>query len=782
MAAVEVDLFPTIQALLRGTGGITLRDVEAALDKGASPDTWRGPLSPVRCAVQARNTRLLSLLLRKGASTSLKDAKGVTPLHVATFDGKTDIVRVLLDAHADANVKDRHGQTPLFFAPSRQICELLLVARADANVTNHKKQSPLHLAAHAGLIDALSCIAEVTDKKILEAKDHRGRTPLHYAASSRIKSTAQVLKHGVDSISRHRLSRPRTSSKDGKDSSRDRAPRATSAPAPGGGAAGARKVEAVAVTGSAHVAESAVHGDEETDARSSTPTGSVAGAVAGAVISAAAAEEGVEVEAAAAAGGERGPALSPTAAKAAAARAAVPAIQLSPNMDHSTSEPVQRAIDSVAVAEEPSMAASSSLDPAMPRPPSSSRASSEASMGSLKSGAEPSKVVQEERDGCLFWDVTLTKATKEDKYGFVQANGRVEFETRLKAGTITKVMEHEEQAEQGADSRDPLHRDQPALLPGPDALIVRRIHPGGLMQRWNQKHKDSVICPQDRICNVNGINTVEAMQMEFRSRRRVVMRMMRYPERFIVILTKTGPDKRLGFRFERPQKGGHLQEVRISEVMEEGLLADHNKHQVALGNWHYVVLPDMRVEAANRATGDALRIAEELKRSPQVTLTIRRAEQAMLSQQQVRARLSLLTGRLDANGQSSQRLAQLAQLARAQQSMPSSDDPEKQRNLAQVAKLAAMYQQRQMQLQQRQKQAALHKEREGHGSSGEEEAPPPGPPEEEPPGEAQGDEAGYGSAGEPASAESAASGPEPQEPVERPAPEEKPQPSETPPS
>merc|ERR1712048_852437 len=42
-------------------------------------------------------------------------------------------------------------------------------------------------------------------------------------------------------------------------------------------------------------------------------------------------------------------------------------------------------------------------------------------------------VVLEKKDGLLFWNALLEKESPEDKFGFAQANGRVEFEMRLPA-------------------------------------------------------------------------------------------------------------------------------------------------------------------------------------------------------------------------------------------------------------------------------------------------------------------------------------------------------------
>merc|ERR1712087_12145 len=91
--------------------------------------------------------------------------------------------------------------------------------------------------------------------------------------------------------------------------------------------------------------------------------------------------------------------------------------------------------------------------------------------------------------------------------------------------------------------------------------------------------------------------------------------------------------KRLGFRFEFPQ-GAKAEEV-------------------SRAKWHYVVLPDMRIEAANDVHGNASQIAEELKACEEVTLRLRRAEHALLNSRHLQVRAQALAGFMGAHAGSS---------------------------------------------------------------------------------------------------------------------------------
>jgi len=567
MATAEPDLYSTVQALQRRTSSVTLQDVDAVLQRGASPDAWRGPLSPLRYAVQTRHTRLLDLLVRKSANVNLKDPKDVTPLHIATFEGKADCIRILLRARADANATDRHGQTPLFFAPSKQICEMLLTARADANVCNRKQQTPLHMAAHAGIADALFCIADVSDKKIMDVKDHRGHTPLHYAVHSRVKSIA---------LASLRLQRPPSS----RDSTR-------------------KRVEPLAP-----VAENQPNSDTTDAARGSQAKAPNAGAGGG------------PAAARADAATDRNDFASPDSTFQAHEGDA----------DEEVSDAIKRGQWFAAWRKKKRLATTAHLSDgfgSVHGNPLHAR-TDELPKSILRRLSMPAP---EANDGCLYWEVALAKNSGADTYGFVQANGRADFEKRLKLGFVNPDVENR-------GSGQHVHELEHSPLPGPEVLIVRLVHEGGLMWMWNRIHEEAAIRPQDRIASVNSQRTVETMQNEFRTSDMVVLKMVRYPERFIVILCKEAPADRLGIRFERPAQNCHRRHLRIVEILEGGLVADHNKLQVALENWHYVVMPDMLVETANEASGDASAIANELKliRS-RVVLTIRRAEHAMLLSQ-----------------------------------------------------------------------------------------------------------------------------------------------------
>eukprot|EP00933_Yihiella_yeosuensis_P008309 TRINITY_DN113694_c0_g1_i1.p1 TRINITY_DN113694_c0_g1~~TRINITY_DN113694_c0_g1_i1.p1 ORF type:complete len:660 (-),score=159.18 TRINITY_DN113694_c0_g1_i1:169-2148(-) len=657
---MTVDFQTAVQSLAKGEG--SLEEVVKVLDAGVDLSKWEGDGSALRCGIQANNAQLVALLLSRKADVNQQDAKGVSPLHMAVFDGKSGIVRLLLDAEADPNIKDRHDQTPLFFAPSRQICEHLIWRRADVDVTNCKKQSPLHLAAHAGLNDAVSWFVDSMKTKVNDIKDQHGHTPLFYAAHSKVKSTLTLLQL-----------RSARADADAEDTDV-----AVPSPKPSPAAEEPKEEPGVTHETEAEATERADSANPIQDPKADKHKLEDA-------------ESGVDGHAE-----EEDPAVAPAmdvkkvAEEVIAAREAAPAASSMP-------EEVARQ-DSVA-----SSQGSATQDAVVPRCPeqhelvafetpedgfmcslcdreflagttlwgcrpcdydlcksclpprsagyvpsyysSDSRAlaqsNSEVSDGEDQAyesisdtdsfASERMFAIEaqlEEYDGCLHWQVLLKKETVHDKFGFVQANGRHEFESRI--GFVAR-----DESENGAGTGE---GDMPRL-PGPEVLVVRRVHESGLLQRWNERVPDLAVLCQDRIIAVNEDSTVEGMMREIREPR-IFMHIMRFPDTFVVQLSKEG-GKKLGFRFERPHNI-RSEDVRITEITDNGCMMDYNTQQVELGRYAFVVLPEMRIEAVNDVKGDSELISEELKNAAVVNLHIRRVEPVLVSSSQVREKLEAL--------------------------------------------------------------------------------------------------------------------------------------------
>ncbi len=82
-----------------------------------------------------RRLSVLQSLLDAGANVNVRDANGVTPLHVAAGNVKAfRAAFVLLAAGADANAVDKSGQTPFDWATEARnspVCQVLIDAIDD---------------------------------------------------------------------------------------------------------------------------------------------------------------------------------------------------------------------------------------------------------------------------------------------------------------------------------------------------------------------------------------------------------------------------------------------------------------------------------------------------------------------------------------------------------------------------------------------------------------------------------------------------------------------------
>ncbi len=86
------------------------------VENGADVNGVHGTISPLHVAVQERQLRMASYLLRAGAIVHTPFKDGWTVLHVAAQTGDRTMTKLLLDAGASINVTNTLGITPLHSA------------------------------------------------------------------------------------------------------------------------------------------------------------------------------------------------------------------------------------------------------------------------------------------------------------------------------------------------------------------------------------------------------------------------------------------------------------------------------------------------------------------------------------------------------------------------------------------------------------------------------------------------------------------------------------------
>ena len=90
------------------------------------------------------------LLTNDPQLASVQDEYKQTPLHRASFWGRTKIAKLLLQYNADVNAQDKYKWTPLHIAScwgQTETAQLLLKHKADMNAQDKHKQTPLHIVS-----------------------------------------------------------------------------------------------------------------------------------------------------------------------------------------------------------------------------------------------------------------------------------------------------------------------------------------------------------------------------------------------------------------------------------------------------------------------------------------------------------------------------------------------------------------------------------------------------------------------------------------------------------
>lgn len=156
-------------------------------------------------AVCAGEVATVKDLLKQGAEAHAQDARGKTGLHLAVAgkdysgygDKGREMLSLFLNRKLDIDSRDQNGATALHEAmlddsySSKYKIEDLVKFGADINARDHAGQTPLHYAAARGnKNDGLKSLLEKSVS--INAADKQGATPLHLAAA---RGDQDVVKH-----------------------------------------------------------------------------------------------------------------------------------------------------------------------------------------------------------------------------------------------------------------------------------------------------------------------------------------------------------------------------------------------------------------------------------------------------------------------------------------------------------------------------------------------------------------------------------------------------------
>lgn len=143
----------------------------------------------------------LIVLLNFGAHVSLASDSGVQPIHTAAALGLVEATKKLLLCKACIDARDNASDTPLHFAlryDQFAVAKLLLASSPDVSTPNNQGMLPLHLAMN-GDLEVVKLILDAMDRRLLNARNNRGISPLLYAATfGNVEIFDLLIRYGAD--------------------------------------------------------------------------------------------------------------------------------------------------------------------------------------------------------------------------------------------------------------------------------------------------------------------------------------------------------------------------------------------------------------------------------------------------------------------------------------------------------------------------------------------------------------------------------------------------------
>lgn len=133
-----------------------------------------GRISSVRKGIEA------------GMDAGAADARSLTALHMAAYNGHSDVVKLLLEQDVEVDPRDAEGKTPLLHActgPFAKTVEILIEAGADVNAAESTESfTPLMMAAGLGQTEVVKVLlSNKADKSI---KDEDNEMAIDHARNS----------------------------------------------------------------------------------------------------------------------------------------------------------------------------------------------------------------------------------------------------------------------------------------------------------------------------------------------------------------------------------------------------------------------------------------------------------------------------------------------------------------------------------------------------------------------------------------------------------------------
>lgn len=191
--------YPTFHGDVEGVRALLREDADLVTVRDAKN------LTPMHVAASRDQAEIIQLLVSHGGDVQGPSADGQwTPLVFASYRGHLNAVRALLAHNADPTIA---GGNPIHYAGQRkhkEICRLLVEHGAIDNTIAPANSAALELFRRVHSFDTAEVAAALAHApELIDHQDSRGQTPLHIASTYGDTKTVRVLlKNGADALIR----------------------------------------------------------------------------------------------------------------------------------------------------------------------------------------------------------------------------------------------------------------------------------------------------------------------------------------------------------------------------------------------------------------------------------------------------------------------------------------------------------------------------------------------------------------------------------------------------
>ena len=176
--AINEDGHEKIELLIRYGGKTNSRDVHGR-----------------NALFEVTECRAAQILIDNGSDPNSEDKLGMSPLHAAALDHRTDVIKTLLQNGALVNKQDKYGSTALHYASwwnYQTIIELLKVSGADINIEDHNGNTAAQVQLTDQVVNSFK-IQKIISPDVLQSGSDFGNVTLEIGNISGMEFSKSLL-------------------------------------------------------------------------------------------------------------------------------------------------------------------------------------------------------------------------------------------------------------------------------------------------------------------------------------------------------------------------------------------------------------------------------------------------------------------------------------------------------------------------------------------------------------------------------------------------------------